>query len=142
MANKKNWMGILVVMLAMEVVLVGCDTGSGGGENNGGGGGGNNGGGNETGNETLSGTWIADNITYTKLIFSGNSFTLMSYTSIGLSGTVSGATLIPTGGVYYTTSYQPITGKGTATLSGGKLTVSGFDGGCKVYIHGTYTKQN
>jgi hypothetical protein len=119
---KKVLFGLFVVVMA----IAGCDSES--GVNDGGGDGG------------LSGTWTADTLSYTTLIFSGNTFTLMSYTSVGLSGTVSGNILTPSGGVYFTTGYDPITGQGTATVSGSTLTVSGFGGGCSAFIHDTYRR--
>jgi hypothetical protein len=137
--KKKGFGGMLVIVLAFGLVLVGCGDGAGGGNNNGG-----------DKKAALKGTWVKDG---------GSSFEKIEYAGGGGSndplyfrvGTAGGA-------VYYgqmvsydgTTAkvgddhsaYTPITF--TAKISSGKLTISGLgtvDGIDLSAFNGTYTKE-
>jgi len=91
MANRKNWLGILVIALVFGMMVIGCDeepTDDGGGDGSGSGSG--SGGGNGSTAPALIGTWINETISEIRFYNgngetiikpSGNPFTRWTYTT-------------------------------------------------------------
>ena len=120
MENRKFWLGMLVMVLAFGMTVVGCDNGSTGGGNDG----------------SLDGTWNQGPMT---IVISGDGYTsILEGKNFG-KGTISydGSTVtLNSTHAWSNSSWTPFseTITGSYSLSGNTLTISG--------IQGTYSSMN
>jgi len=91
MANRKNWLGILVIVLVFGMTVVGCGDGSGGGTD-----------------PALNGTWSSTNEDGVELTFNNGNYESKANGTLMGKGT-------------YTTSGNKMTSTGTHYMYGSKL---------------------